>query len=145
MYARRLEAVGVDIPKEKLAGMAHQAFNNLQKEMESIAARLAKERGWQSASYRDVIRQLKADQIVGDAILPHYQERIRQIEEIVRREDLVTLPDRPARMRIAKCRRKRCSARAEHATAASCRQHRRVRRLRASSEHTRQKRPDGNL
>jgi hypothetical protein len=101
MYARRLEAVGVDIPKEKLAEMAHQAFNSLQKEMESIAAALTKEKGWQSAGYRDVIRQLKKDQIVGDAILPHYQERIRQIEEIVRREDLVTLPDRPARMRIA--------------------------------------------
>jgi uncharacterized protein (DUF885 family) len=38
---------------------------------------------------------------VGDAILAHYRKRIGEIEQIIRREHLVTLPDRPASMRIA--------------------------------------------
>jgi hypothetical protein len=51
--------------------------------------------------YRDVIRALKKEQLVGDAILPHYRKRLAELEAIVRREDLVTLPQREARIRIS--------------------------------------------
>ena len=51
--------------------------------------------------YRDVIRALKKEQLVGDAILPHYRKRLEEIESIIRREQLVTLPEREARIRIA--------------------------------------------
>src|SRR5208337_2128780 len=38
---------------------------------------------------------------VGDAILPFYQERLKQIEAIIVEQQIVSLPDRPARIRIA--------------------------------------------
>ena len=48
-----------------------------------------------------MIRELKKDQIPGDQVLPHYQKRLAEIEDIIRREHLVTLPDRPAIIRLA--------------------------------------------
>jgi uncharacterized protein (DUF885 family) len=48
-----------------------------------------------------VIKALKKDQLVGDAILEHYQERLKQIEQIIRDKQILTLPDRAARIRIA--------------------------------------------
>jgi len=69
--------------------------------MQSIAADMSRGRGAAAADYREVIRGLKQHQLVGDAILPHYQERLKQLEKIIRDQDLVTLPDRPARIRIA--------------------------------------------
>jgi uncharacterized protein (DUF885 family) len=55
----------------------------------------------QSTDYRDVVRELKKDQLVGDAILPHYRKRLEEVEAIIKRENLVTLPQREARIRIA--------------------------------------------
>ena len=101
LYAVALEGYGVDIPPAELAAMARKAFIELQAEMQTVAGRLAKERGWASSDYRQVIREMKKDQLVGEAILPHYRDRLRQIEELVRREKLVTLPGRDARIRIA--------------------------------------------
>jgi hypothetical protein len=62
---------------------------------------VAKARGLQATDYRDVIRALKKEQLVGDAILPHYRKRLEELEAIVRRENLVTLPAREAQIRIA--------------------------------------------
>ena len=59
------------------------------------------ERHLPSSDYRDVIRELKKQQLVGDAILPFYQERLKQIEKIIVDQQIVSLPDRPARIRIA--------------------------------------------
>jgi uncharacterized protein (DUF885 family) len=69
--------------------------------MQTVAAQVAKEKGYTSSDYRDVVRELKKKQLVGDAILPHYQQRLKQIEEIVRAKHLVTLPTREARIRLA--------------------------------------------
>ena len=85
----------------QLAAMAHQAFSEIQAEMKPIAEQIAKERHLPSSDYRDVIRELKKQQLVGDAILPFYQERLKQIEKIIVERQIVTLPDRPARIRIA--------------------------------------------
>ncbi len=100
-YALDMENYGIDIPPAQLAAMAHQAFTEIQGEMKSIAAQIAKQRNLPSSDYRDVIRELKKQQLVGDAILPFYQERLKQIEKIIVDEKIVTLPDRPARIRIA--------------------------------------------
>ena len=54
--------------------MAHQAFTEIQEEMKPIAAQIAKQRNLPSSDYRDVIRELKKQQLVGDAILPFYQD-----------------------------------------------------------------------
>lgn len=101
LYAYSLEQFGVDIPPARLAEMAHAAFTDIQKQMQAVAAVVAKQRGFKSADYRDVIRELKKEQFVGEAILPHYRKRLAEIEEIVRRERLVTLPARPAVIRFA--------------------------------------------
>jgi hypothetical protein len=100
-YALNLEEYGIDIPPAQLAGMAHQAFSDIQGEMKPIAEQIAKQRHLPSSDYRDVIRELKKQQLVGDAILPFYQERLKQIEKIIAEKQIVTLPDRPARIRIA--------------------------------------------
>jgi hypothetical protein len=52
--------------------------------MKPIAAEIAKQRKLPSSDYRDVIRELKKQQLVGDAILLLYQNRLKQIEEIIR-------------------------------------------------------------
>ncbi len=100
-YALNLEEYGIDIPPAQVATMAHQAFSELQAEMKPIAEQIAKQRQLPSSDYRDVIRELKKQQLVGDAILPFYQERLKQIEKIIVDKQIVTLPDRPARIRIA--------------------------------------------
>ena len=100
-YSLNLEDYGIDIPPAQLAAIAHQAFSDLQAEMKPIAAQIAKDRHLPSSDYRDVIRELKKQQLVGDAILPFYQERLKQIEKIIAEKQLVSLPDRPARIRIA--------------------------------------------
>lgn len=100
-YALSLENYGIDIPPDQMAALAHKGFDEIQAEMKPIAAQIAKQNNWPSNDYRDVIRELKKQQLVGDAILPFYQNRLKQIEEIIRKENIVTLPDRPARIRIA--------------------------------------------
>jgi len=100
-YALALEDYGIDISPEQMAALAHKGFLEIQEEMKPIAAQIAKERKLPSSDYRDVIRELKKKQLVGDAILPFYEERLKQIEKIISEKQLVTLPDRPARIRIA--------------------------------------------
>ncbi|MGA7906146.1 MAG: DUF885 domain-containing protein [Candidatus Sulfotelmatobacter sp.] len=100
-YALALEGYGIDIPPAQLAGMAHQAFDEIQAEMKPIAAQIARERHLPSSDYRDVIHELKKQQLVGEAILPFYQNRLKQIEQTIVEKQIVTLPDRPARIRIA--------------------------------------------
>jgi uncharacterized protein (DUF885 family) len=101
VYAYQLKQVGVAMPPAELAKVAHAAFDDLQAQMQKVAADVAKEKGWDKTDYRDVIRELKKDQLVGEAILPHYEERLKQIEAIIVREKIATLPSRPARIRLS--------------------------------------------
>src|SRR6185312_6783164 len=100
-YALNLERYGIDIPPQQMAAMAHQAFNEIQAEMKPIAAQIASERHLPSSDYRDVMRELKKQQLVGDAILPYYKDILKQIEKIIVDRQIVSLPDRPAEIRIA--------------------------------------------
>ena len=100
-YALNLEDYGIDIPPAQLASMAHQSFTEIQEEMKPVAAQIAQQRHWPSSDYREVIRELKKSQLVGEAILPFYQDVLKEIEQIIVEHQLVALPDRPARIRIA--------------------------------------------
>jgi uncharacterized protein (DUF885 family) len=100
-YALSLESYGIDIPPTQLTEMAHKAFSADQVQMQTLAAQVAKEHGFSLTDYRDVIRELKKTQITGDAILPFYKERLKAIEDIIVAKNLVTLPDRPAIIRLA--------------------------------------------
>lgn len=100
-YALELENHGIDIAPEQLAAMAHQAFTETEGEMTIVAAKIAKEHSLTSSDYRSVIRELKKQQLVGDAILPFYENRLKQIEKIIVEQQIVSLPDRPAEILIA--------------------------------------------
>jgi hypothetical protein len=101
LYLFTLEQIGIDIPPAELAATAHQAFTEIQAQMQVVAAQVAAEQHLPSSDYRDVIKVLKKDQLFGDAILEHYQDRLKQIEQIIRDKQILTLPDRAARIRIA--------------------------------------------
>jgi uncharacterized protein (DUF885 family) len=100
-YALDLEGYGIDIPPAQVAQMAHSAFDEIQGEMKVVAAEIAQQRHLSSPDYRGVIHELKKQQLVGDAILPFYENRLKQIEQIVTDHQIVSLPNRPARIRIA--------------------------------------------
>ena len=101
LYAFALEQIGVDIPPQELAARAHAAFSEIQGQMNEVAALVARERNLLSADYRDVIKALKKEQLIGEAILPHYKARLKEIEAIIRDKQFVSLPAREARVRIA--------------------------------------------
>jgi Bacterial protein of unknown function (DUF885) len=100
-YAFALEQRGVDIPPAELVKRAHAAYDDIQAEMATLSPLVAHEQGFAATDYRSVVRDLKKKQLTGEAILPFFEKRLKEIEGIVRREHLVTLPDRPARIRLA--------------------------------------------
>ena len=89
------------MPVEELASRARVAFKEIQFEMRALAPLVASERGIDGGDYRDVLRALKQEQIVGAAILPHYEKRSAEIETLIARHKIITLPDRPMRIRLA--------------------------------------------
>jgi hypothetical protein len=104
VYAFALHQVGVDIPPADLARRAHEAFDAIVAEMYVLAPRVAAAKGFPPTNdYREVVRQLKREQITGaaDEIAEFYRKRLGEIEALVRREKIVTLPERPARIRVA--------------------------------------------
>jgi uncharacterized protein (DUF885 family) len=100
LYEFQLRQVGVDISGEELAERAHRGFVQIQGEMQKVAARVARERGLPTADYREVIKELKKSQIPDDQVLDFYNRRLAQIERIIREQRLVTMPSRPARIRL---------------------------------------------
>ncbi len=100
-YALAFEQYGIDIPPAQIAAMAHAAFTQYQSEMAPLAAQIAKANGYPSSDYRAVIAQLKKKQITGEAILPFFNHRLQQIEQLIVAHELVTLPSRPAIIRLA--------------------------------------------
>jgi len=100
-YVLAFEGYGIDIPPAQIAKMAHAAFAQYQAEMAPLAARVAKANGYSSNDYRAVIAELKKKQITGEAILPFYENRLHEIEKIIAAKNLVTLPSRPAIIRLA--------------------------------------------
>jgi uncharacterized protein (DUF885 family) len=100
-YTLAFEGYGIDIPPAQLAAMAHAAFTQIQGEMAPLAAEIARKNGYPSSDYRAVIAEMKKKQITGEAILPFFTERLHAIEKIIVAQNLVTLPDRPAIIRLA--------------------------------------------
>jgi hypothetical protein len=101
VYAVRLQQYGVDYTPAELIRIGHEGFQQIQGEMQQVGERVAKERNLPSSDYRDVIRALKKEQLAANEVMPVYHQTLSDIEGIIRREHLVTLPDRPAIIRIA--------------------------------------------
>ncbi|MBC8646526.1 MAG: DUF885 family protein, partial [Thermoanaerobaculia bacterium] len=54
-----------------------------------------------ATDYRDVIRALKKEQVEGNAILPLYEKRIADLERLIAAKEVITLPARKMRIRLA--------------------------------------------
>ena len=101
VYADNLKNFGVTIDPQQLIERAFFVFSSTRDEMDSIATQIARQRGWKSADYRDVLRELKKSKIPNDKLLTVYNERLASIEAIAREEHLITLPERKAVIRLA--------------------------------------------
>ena len=101
LYADGLKQAGVDISPDELISRSMVAFSEIRNEMSTLAALVAKERKLKSSDYRDVVRELKKTQVTGKEILPHFNQRLASLEQIIRRENIVTLPERKAVIRLA--------------------------------------------
>lgn len=101
LYADNLKNVGVDMSPQEVMQRALADYVQTRDEMALTAAELAKQRNWPESDYRDVIRRLKQERIPKDKLLDLYQSRLRQIEAIIRDQRIVTLPERPAVIRLA--------------------------------------------
>ena len=101
IYADNLHGVGVKAEPQQLINRAIVGYVQTRDEMQALARILAKERGYASSDYRDVLRELKKVSIPNDQLMPVYHARLAAIEDIVRREHLITLPERQAVIRLA--------------------------------------------
>jgi hypothetical protein len=101
VYANALSQMGVDVEIEALIVQASFDFAEVRDEMQVLAKQIAQKRNWPSTDYRDVLGKLKEEQLLPSEVLPRYQQRLSEIETIVRREKLVTVPERKSVVRIA--------------------------------------------
>ena len=102
LYEDALRNWGVDAAPLDLIERATKGYMDIRNEMESLAPLVAAEQGYDTNDYREVIALLKRDGAIdGDKLLDHYHAVLRDIEEIIVREKIVTLPEREAGIRIA--------------------------------------------
>ena len=102
MYADALKNWGVDASPQQLIEQAAKGYMDIRNEMQALAPLVAREKGYDTDDYRRVIALLKRDGAIdGDKLLDHYFNVLREIEAIIEREDLISLPEREAGIRIA--------------------------------------------
>ena len=101
LYAFQLAENGIEIPVEELIEQAHTAFSRIQQQMNKMAQKIAQERGVKISSYRDVIQLFQQERLSAEETLKLYQKRSQQLETIIERENLVTLPDNKFKIRLA--------------------------------------------
>jgi uncharacterized protein (DUF885 family) len=101
LYAYSLKQVGIDIPPEQLIKQAELEFVELRSTMQMMAPTVAKAEGINATDYRDVLKALKQQQLGKDDVVPWYHQIIGQIQDIIRREHIITLPQREMQMRVA--------------------------------------------
>jgi hypothetical protein len=101
LYELQLKNWGVEDTPEELMRTGQVAFVNIRNEMMALAPLVAQQNAFDTDDYREVIRLLKKEQVHGDALMEAYRDVMREIDVIIEREGLVTLPDEPARVRMA--------------------------------------------
>src|SRR5437588_713669 len=91
LYADRLVNVGVDISPEQAIALGTTTFAEVREAMTRLTG----------GDYRERLRELKREAVAPENILSFYRERLGDIEKIIAREKLVSLPQRPASIRLA--------------------------------------------
>ena len=107
LYAFELEQQGIEIPIEELIQRARLAFVRVQEQMNEMAQKIARKRGIEVSDYREMIEILKQEQLSPEDTLDLYQKRAKDLETIIKREDLVTLPQNKFNIRLATAIEKR--------------------------------------
>jgi hypothetical protein len=102
LYEDALRNWGVDEGPQALIEQATKGYMDIRNEMEALAPLVAQEKGYETTDYREVITLLKRDGALdGDQLLDPYYDVLREIEAIIVREDIISLPERDAGIRIA--------------------------------------------
>ena len=101
IYADNLKNFGVRAKPEDLISTAEFGFQEIRAEMKTVARQVAAQRGWENGELMHVMAELKKDQIPPDQVLDIYKQRLASIEDIIREHDIITLPERPANIRLA--------------------------------------------
>ena len=101
LYAYQLSTFGLGISPLDLVRKAELEFGEVQNELAALAPLVAKAHGYGETDYRGVIRELKKEQLSKEEIEPYYRVVIAEIEATVRREHLISMPERPLAMRLA--------------------------------------------
>jgi hypothetical protein len=101
LYADNLKNFGVDMDPRQLIRIAQLGFADIQMQMQSIAVQVAKQRGYASNDYRFVMAELGKERIPEAEVLAYYRNILVELETIIRDNELVTLPDREAAIRLA--------------------------------------------
>jgi len=101
VYANNLKNFGVRATPDELIREAQYSYQFIRSEMKALALRIADERGWEDRELVSVMRRLKAEQIPQADVLKVYKQRLGEIEDIIRREDIISLPERDASIRLA--------------------------------------------
>ena len=106
LYAFELEQQGIEIPIEELIQQARTAFTQTQQQMDKMAQKIAQKRGIKVSGYREMIQILKQEQLSAKKTLNLYQKRAEDLETIIERENLVTLPKEEFNIRLATAQEK---------------------------------------
>lgn len=101
LYELGLKNWGVDATPEELIRTGQIAFANIRNEMMALAPMVSEKFGWELTDYRDVIRKLSEEQAHGEELVKAYETAMLALDDIIEREGLATLPNEPARMRMA--------------------------------------------
>lgn len=101
LYAFQLKQYGIDIDPQLLMQRAQVEFMETRAVMQQLAPLVAKAKGLDGATdYRAVIKALKRDTIPNEQLETKYHGVIDQIDGIMKREHIVTVPKRPLQMRL---------------------------------------------
>ncbi|MGA8205679.1 MAG: DUF885 family protein, partial [Woeseiaceae bacterium] len=102
IYEDALKNWGVDASSQALIEQGTRGYEDIRNEMQSLAPLVARQKGYDTSDYREVIARLKKDGAIdGDKLVDHYRSVLADIEQILVRQDLISLPKRKAGIRIA--------------------------------------------
>ncbi len=102
LYELQLKNYGVEATPEELIKIGETAFMNIRFEMMALAPLVAAEKGYDTTDYREVMELLKDEQVQGEAaLMAEYAAVMRELDQIIEKNQLVSLPNEPARARMA--------------------------------------------
>jgi uncharacterized protein (DUF885 family) len=100
IYADNLKGLGVESDPREVMQNAMTAYLQARDELDTLARIHAAQKGYKSSDYRSVIRELKKNRVPDDQVLAVYQSHLAQIEDTIRKESIVSLPERKAAIRL---------------------------------------------